>query len=172
MSTDRDPLARPTRDFFEQNPRSILLRNICIGALDASEVALASEGQDQDALAELLDANRQLHDLGIDPNIHRIDRDDPEKAAKQQQMANDPVLAMEWIAGQVRNALVETGGFSYSGSPEAVVEHDELDGAGGNACLVDLQVVGPKTRQFMSDLALIGIVRDLIDYHAGPSFIE
>jgi len=162
---------RPTREFFERDPRSAQLRNICLVALDASDMILQDPDQRDVAFGALLDANRDLQDLGIAPNMHTIESGDPGGDVKRERMANDPVMAAEWLAGQVRDALERSSGFT-DGNGAAFAEHDQLEGAGGNMGLVKLDEVGPKSRAFMANIAFVGAVRGFLDYEAGPSDLK
>lgn len=163
---------KPTREFYEQDQRATLLRNICLRALDACGDMLATEDENPDALAVLLDTNSQLVDMGIVPNMHVIPPDEPDRDAYRHRMANDPVVASEWIAGQVRESLIGTNGLTDSGSLKTLTEHDELLGEGESVSLVESRNMSPKAQRFVVDLGLTGVLQGFLDYEAGPSELE
>lgn len=155
--------------FFETNPRSALLRNICLGALDASRKAISTEGEDELAFTELLEANRQLAELGIEPGMHNIPSDDPDSAAKQSRMVSDPVIASEWLSGQMRNLIINTTGFieTTCSLTASLEEHDELIGS-----VEGVYMVGPSQADKARDIGIIGMLSSMIDYDASPSALE
>jgi len=167
--TDREYEYRPTRDFFEQDRKAATIRNICMRAIDASMMVLMSEGRDQPAVAALEAVDMELHGMEITAGMHAVLRDDPDYTVKLQEIISSPLMTAEWIAGQIRHSLMDTSGFMGSGSMSATTNHNEIEAS--EVYLVD-HAVGPSTKKFMGNLALIGALGGFLDYEAGLSEIE
>lgn len=156
----------PNKEFFESTPRSALIRNLCIEAIRAARGLIDTDGEDVDAADELIEANRQLAEIGITPNMHTITDSDPEKAErKRTQLKTDPIIASEWLAGQMRNLIIETNAFSNAtGLSAKISEHDELVGEiPGVALLKEGQA------SILRDIGMVGMLSSMIDFDAGPS---
>jgi hypothetical protein len=131
-----------------------------------------SEGTDLRSILEIMNSNKELKELGIEPDMHKIKPGDPEAGEKRRHMANDPDTAIEWIAGQVRTVLVRTNGFLDSGTAASIAEHDEMGGEEEGLALVDFRTTGPNTQKLVLNIGAIGVVRGFLDYEAGPSVFE
>jgi hypothetical protein len=159
----------PNKKFFESDPRAALVRNITLEALNAARGVFNSGGQDRLAQDELIEANSRLTEIGITPNMHTIDRSDPSTVARQKaELMANPVQASEWLAGQVRDLVIQTGALSTAGGLEAKLsEHDELSGEVPGAALLR----GDRL-SIARDIGMVGILSSMVDYDAGPSDLE
>lgn len=156
---------QPDKAFFETNDRAYRLRNLCIEAIDASR-AIINGDEDGAALQRLLDTNAQLTGLGITPGMHTIAESDQESEDKQIALVTDPLIAAEWLSGQIRNLIISSTGLTETavGLLGQLQEHDELLGEGSG-----VYVVGPAVADKARDIGMIGMLSSMIDYDAGPS---
>lgn len=154
------------KKFFESEPRSALIRNSCLGALQAAQKMIDSDGQDKLAEAELMEANRHLTELGIKPGMHVITATDPETTTKERmKIKTDPLIAVEYLAGQLRNLIIDTGVMgSTDGLAAQLSEHDELVGE-----IPGLAIIRGGRLSVACDIGIVGMLSSMIDYDAGPS---
>lgn len=153
----------PDKEFFESMPRSTLIRNLCIEALSAAQSMISSDGQDKQAEAELVEANRHLAELGVVPNMHTITATDPEIVTREQaKLKADPILASEWVAGQVRELVIESRAMKSTNVLSVQLsEHDELVGE-----VPGLAMVRGNRLSVIRDIAMVGMLSSMIDYDA------
>jgi hypothetical protein len=167
-----EPNLRYTKSFFEQDPRSTVLRNICLEAINQGRAVIASDGEDTEAIDGLFTLNSQLHEMGIEPEMHVIDRDDPDAEKKKAAMAQDPVSAMEWAAGQVRVALIEVGTGSLSEAELSEHTEQAADVSSHAVSTYTPNTVSRNTKDFLVSLKMVGALKSFIDYDAGPTEIQ
>jgi|ERR1039458_5620609 hypothetical protein len=156
---------RPTKEYFERNDRAKILRNLCWRAVNVAENGVDNNPDAQ--LAEILDIDAQLQDLGIEPDMHSIIRSDPDAEERRREMKTDPVLTSEWIAGQARMAIerqAEHGDIEQAD----VAEHDLLQGESPHP-LIELRTISPRLRKAAITMNTFSAVGRFIDYLAGPS---
>ena len=156
----------PTRAFYEQDRRAALLRNLCLAAVDAAVDLIRSEQDRPDNLATLFWTNRMLGSLGVAPDMHMIEYDDPDRPAKEQHMATNPIVAAEFLGGQVLSSV---------GDIRAGAEHTKpvsFRGQWGDAAPtydVRFGAVGPDTAQLLKDVEVLGGMWHFLDPTAGPT---
>ena len=156
----------PDKEYFEQDGRSAELRDIVIGITDDLSAISRSEGRDADALGSLMDRNARLAEMGIEPEMHKVSRDDPDAQNKKDRLMSDPVTTAEWIAGQAR-AVIEFAGLDQEGTADLAAEHDISEGNVQVARLIDAKAMPKGLRHSYIDQQAITILRSFIDYDAG-----
>lgn len=154
--------------FFEQNPRSLDLRNKCLQGTRVCDHIL-TVGKDSQLVGELMDVNAGLVKLGITPNMHVADRQDTDRAQKLQKIRHDPVTQVEWVAGQ----LVAVMGDILTGQDidtHVLAEHDELHSPHDSGLfIIDTPATAPSVQDWLLQRGIIGMLNSYIDAEAGPS---
>lgn len=157
-----------SREFYEQTYRSAVLRNLSIEALQASRGLAAGQQPSDEAIGVLMNIDASLTTLGITPGMHAIPKDAPDRQRRKAEMAADPVIASEWIAGQLRDKLIGSLSFSDGGAT-ALAEHDMLDNPANTLHFVEINRLGPKQQAFLRNWELLGALSGLLDEQAGVS---
>jgi len=103
-----------TKEHYEQDPRAAKIRLLAIHTLNCYVRDILSQGDDEEALGELLEANRQLTELGVEPGM---------RTGEPRKNYMDPVVRAEWVAGAIRESLAR--GYGLSGNARALIaEHN------------------------------------------------
>jgi hypothetical protein len=108
-----------TAAFYEQSPRAFAIRAVCIPLIDNYIQVVADEGSGGETMAAVVELNRQLAELGIEPDMH--------KDARPVAFA-DPIKRAERVAGLLRATLRDGRGFSRS-ARAILQEHSMAEGA-------------------------------------------
>ncbi len=151
------------RKFFESTPRSALLRNTCLDSLDAYEAVLNGN---ETGIGALLDSSRRLRELGIVARMHTITAQGREFQEHQRRLTSDPVMAVEWVSGQLLNFLDKAD--SLAPPNEAILaEHDQLVGEHPGAVMTEQSSVSPRVADYEAQLGFIGLANSMLDSQAG-----
>lgn len=93
---------KPDKTFYESNPVAAKIRQATLDTIGAcNEVMKGNE----EAKGPLLDANQRLRHLGVVAEMHTIEDDDPELVEKRTKLMSNPVLAAQFVGGQVLSLL-------------------------------------------------------------------
>jgi len=155
-SSDDRPQLKFTPEFYNGHPRSKQIRAICLEALEVAQHVL--DHRDTSELGRLLDCNRQLTQLKVIPLMHTIEDGDPETDIKKLQLACDPVLAAEYVAGQIQFLLQESQALVDPPHPSLFLEHSESLGPGG-PLFMEASTANPKVTDFHVTRTIINLMR-------------
>ena len=119
-----------SKSFYEQDPRAAEIRAVTLAAADAYRRAVLGGGVESSAMAEVLDLNRRLAELAIEPDM---------KSHAGRLAYGDPVTRAEYFAGYLRAGLFLGTGL-VSGARSLLEEHDRLAGEGPGG----IGMIGPE----------------------------
>ena len=153
---------KPNKAFFESNPRAQQLRALCLGSTAALE---AMERGDKQAFGQLLDCVQELRLMGVEQSMHVITTKDKDEAARQRvAMCASPVVATEWVGGQLLNFL-DNADLLRGVDPAVTQEHDELLGQIEGATVV-ANDANPDLTAFVGRFGFYGTINTLLDAEA------
>jgi hypothetical protein len=113
---------------------------------------VAHEGSESTSMSHLLELNRELSNLGIEPDMH---------TGKRPLFFMNPVHRTEWMAGQLRRALQE--GLGFEGGLEAAIDDQDMEMSGVRVAVFDPDSPRAKMAMFAS---ILGMMAEKLDPYA------